>query len=470
MVIRTYFDKNNTIIKNQYTNTGLNPITEILYGGVKTAKTNNLYTRFLLHFDLTNLINQYNNGNLGDLSLVTHKIKMTNTQAFEADLKGKMTFDDKQRASSFDLVIWKLDQEWDEGNGYDYVCYNILNETGCYSFVDTYSNWFYPQKLISWSQNGTYSGNTTGITITTQHFDHGNEDLEMNITSVINDMITGGSQNYGFAIAYANQYEQIQTGSTKLNYVGFFTRHTQTYYEPYLETNYQDYIKDDRNLFYTDKTNKLYLYTNLGNKPTNLDNTPSVTIYDNDGNVFLTVPPSGVTKQFEGVYYVEFSVPSNVYSDCVTFQDVWSNININGISRPDVTLEFALKEGNEYFNFGDADGEPKQYGFSMSGIKREEKIKRGDIRKVLVSARIPYTVDRKQVIDGLKYRLYVKQGTAEVNVIDWDDVNRTNNQNYFLLDTSWMIPNTYYLDLKLYSNQEVIDYTEIIKFYIVNQI
>jgi hypothetical protein len=468
MVIRTYFDKNNTIIENQYTNTGLNPITELLYGGKQTAQTNNVYTRFLLHFDLTSLIDEYNNGNLGNLSQITHKIKMTNTQAFEADLKGKMTFDDKRRASSFDLVIWKLNQDWDEGNGYDYKCFNVLNSSGCEAYVETYSNWFYSKNFTTWSQNGTYSGNTSGITITTQHFDHGNENLEMDITSVVNNMITGGTQNYGFAIAFSNTYEKTET--TELNYVGFFTRHTQTYYEPYLETNHQSYILDDRNLFYTDKTNRLYLYTNLGNNPTNLDNKPSVTILDNDGNIFLSISPSGVTRQFQGVYYVEFSVPSSGYTDCVTFQDVWSNIRINGLSRPNVTLEFALKEGNEYFNFGDADGEPKQYGFSMSGIKREEKIKRGDIRKVLVSARIPYTVDRKQVIDGLKYRLYVKQGTAEVNVIDWDDVNRTNNQNYFLLDTSWMIPNTYYLDLKLYSNQEVKDYPEVMKFYIVNQV
>ena len=468
MVIRTYFDKNNTIIDNQYTNTGLNPITEIVYGGKNTATTNNIYSRFLFHFDLTSLISQYNAGNLGNLSQVTHKIKMTNTQAFEADLKGKLTFDDKRRASSFNLVMWKLSQNWDEGNGYDYKCFNVLNSSGCEAYVETYSNWFNAQNGVSWTYFGTYTGNTSGITISTQHFDHGNENLEMDITPVINDMITGGSQNYGFAVAYSNPFEQLQTD--ELNYVGFFTRHTQTYYEPFLETNYQSYILDDRNLFFTDKTNRLYLYTNLGNNPVNLDFNPSVTILDNDSNVFLSIPPSGVTRQFKGVYYVEFSVPSSAYTDCFTFQDVWSNISINGQSRPSTTLEFALKKSEEWYNFGDADGEPKQYGFSMSGIKREEKIKRGDTRKVLVSARIPYTVDRKQVIDGLKYRLYVKQGTAEINVIDWDDVNRTNNQNYFLLDTSWMIPNTYYLDIKLYSNQEVRDYPEIMKFYIVNQI
>ena len=464
MVIRSYFDKGNTIIKNQYTNTGLNPISELVYG---REGINNRYSRFLVHFDLSGLISDYNRGNLGDLSTTTHKLKMTNTQAFEADEMGKLTIDDKRRASSFDLVLWKLNQTWDEGNGYDYTCYNVLNTAGCDAYIERYSNWFYPKNNVYWPQNGTYTGNTSGVTITTQHFDHGNENLEMDITSTINDIITGGSQNYGFAVAYTYDLEQTET--QELNYVGFFTRHTQTYYEPFLETNNQSYIIDDRNLFYTDKTNRLYLYTNLGNSPTNLDSLPSVTILDNNGNTFLSIPSSGVTRQFEGVYYVEFIVPSSGYTDCLTFQDVWSNILINGISRSDITLEFSLKESNDYYNFGDADGEPKEYGFSMSGVKREEKIKRGDIRKILVSARIPYTVNRKQIIDGLKYRLFIKEGTTEINVIDWNDVNRTNNQNYFLLDTSWMIPNTYYLDLKLYTNQEVKDYPEIVKFYIVNQ-
>lgn len=464
MIIKSYVDKCNTIISDKYTNTGLNPITELLYGGIST---DNKYSRFLFHFDLTHLIDEYNKGNLGDLSNTTHVIEMVNTQAFDADLRGQMTVDNKQRASSFDLVLWELDQVWDEGNGYDYVCFDILNQNGCNAFISTYSNWFSAQTTVSWNYPGTWTGNTSGVTIVTQHFDHGDENLSMDVSSIINGIITGNT-HYGFALAYSYELEQLET--EELNYVGFFTRHTQTFYEPNISSKYDSYIVDDRNLFYTDKTNRLYLYTNLGNNPTNLDSTPSVTILDHNGDTFLQIPSSGVTRQFEGVYYVEFSVPSSGYTDCVTFQDIWSNLSINGVSRPDKTLEFPLKDNDEYFNFSDADGEPEKYGFSMSGIKREEKIKRGDVKKVLVSARIPYTVNRTKIIDGLMYRLYIKEGNSEINVIDWDNVNRTNNQNYLLLDTSWMIPGTYYLDLKYYSNQEVTQYSQIMKFYIMNQI
>jgi hypothetical protein len=91
------------------------------------------------------------------------------------------------------------------------------------------------------------------------------------------------------------------------------------------------------------------------------------------------------------------------------------------------------------------------------------------VRKVYVNVRKPFTINETDVIDGLEYRLYVKEGTAEVNVIDWQDVNRTFSSNYFLLDTSWMIPNIYYIDIKLTSKQEVRNYNGVLRFEIVNQ-
>ena len=71
-------------------------------------------------------------------------------------------------------------------------------------------------------------------------------------------------------------------------YVGFFTRHTQTYYEPFVETSYNNPIRDDRKNFYRGKVNRLYLYTNLGGEPTNLDSKPNVIVSDGDGvSIFI---------------------------------------------------------------------------------------------------------------------------------------------------------------------------------------
>jgi hypothetical protein len=65
MVIKTYFDKNNTIVSNLNVNTGLNPIAELFYGG---ALTQQRYSRFLFHFDETRLKSLYTGGTFTDLT------------------------------------------------------------------------------------------------------------------------------------------------------------------------------------------------------------------------------------------------------------------------------------------------------------------------------------------------------------------------------------------------------------------
>jgi hypothetical protein len=51
MVIRTYFNKNNTI-KNQTVNTGLNPVSEIYYGGYNGVEQYSRFYSILMNLDL----------------------------------------------------------------------------------------------------------------------------------------------------------------------------------------------------------------------------------------------------------------------------------------------------------------------------------------------------------------------------------------------------------------------------------
>jgi hypothetical protein len=112
---------------------------------------------------------------------------------------------------------------------------------------------------------------------------------------------------------------------------------------------------------------------------------------------------------------------------------------------------------------------PKKVGLSVTGIKRDESLFRGDIRKVIVSTRVPYTINQKQSVNGLKYRLYVKEGRNEYTVIDFQDIEMANNYNYFLLDTLSLVPGIYYLDIKVESNLEVTTVKDVISFEIVSQ-
>ena len=472
MVTRTYIDKNNTIIFGTQINTGRNPIAELYYGGKETQidageVQNSDFTRHLLYFDVTDLQEKYNCGELGDLSNVTHTLRMTNSTFFDRDLQAQKLLDGKQRTSSFDLNLFRVNKLWDEGCGYDYSLYFSIQPDDNITFVESASNWINATTTEEWDEPGVYSGTPSGITVTTQHFDKGNENIEMDITNEVNSLITGGNVNNGYGLSFERSLEIKDV--VPQQYVGFFTRHTQTYYEPFVETSYNNPIRDDRKNFYRGKVNRLYLYTNLGGEPTNLDSKPSVTINDGDGNLFSSYTTNDVVQQTKGVYYIELFVPITS-SDCTIFSDNWSNLTINGINRPDVTLQFEIKDDTEYYNFGDSESLPIEYTVNLSGIRRDEKIKRGDQRKVFVNARIPYTINESSVIDGLQYRLWIAEGSTEVNVIDWTDVNRSFLKNYFILDTSWMIPNEYYIDIKLTSNQLVKTYTNTMKFSIANQV
>ena len=466
MVIRTYIDKNNTIIKDSETNTGRNPIAELFYGGAEAYAD---YTRHLVYFDVADLQARYANGEFGNLSTITHKLRMCNSSYFDTDLQGQILLDGKQRTSSFDLVLFRISgQTWDEGTGYDYQRVLAVESDNNITFIRGASNWFNRTTLEEWTQDGVYSGSTpTGITITTQHFDKGNENIEMDMTTEINSLISGGTDNYGYGIAFVHNLENLIVSPAQ--YVGFFTRHTQTYYEPFVETINTEYIKDDRKNFYKNKTNKLYLYSNVGSEPTNLDNNPSVTIYDDNGIVFSAITTAQTIQVSTGIYYAEVFVPESV-DDGVLYFDVWSDLNVNGVSLSDVELDFEVKDSIEYYQIGNNESLPTQYAMSLSGVKRDEKIKRGDKRKIFVSARLPFTINESKVIDNLEYRLWVREGSTQVSVIEWQPVNRAYLKNYFILDTSWMIPNRYFIDIKLTSNQEVKHYVDQMQFEIVNQV
>jgi len=465
MIIRTYFSKNNTIVSNSPVNTGLNPITELFYGDG--------YSRFLFYFDETRIKSFYTGGTFADLTKLTHTLRMTNTGSFDKELLNT-SVGGKERTSSFDLILFNISQEWDNGVGYDYTPTNYLNGEG--SYYNGASNWVSAQTGIEWSAGtGVYSGSPSGITITSQHFDFGNENIEMDITAFVNGVLTGDT-NYGLGIAYNTPFEQMTEITPQ--YVGFFTNNTQTFYEPFIETKYNNVIKDDRNNFYQDVNNNLYLYVNVGGSPTNLDTLPGVLVYDQDGNLFSSFTPSAVTQVSKGVYSIDLLVPTSGSNACTTYNDVWTGLTINGVLRPNVTLSIPLKSSNEYYNIGSSsvsDSSSNNGGsfinnvsLSVSNLQNKESIIRGDIRKVVLSARIPYTVNQTANLDSLEYRIYVKEGNNQLTIMGYEQVNLASPDYYFLLDTMSLLPNTYYIDIKIISNMEVVTKTEVISFDIVS--
>jgi hypothetical protein len=408
---------------------------------------------------------------------------MTNTSYFDKELLNTSTSQGRLRATSFDLILFRIPyvnldvnqpQIWDEGVGYDY--YDVVTEVpNDKNYSDRPSNWIQTTTIGVWQQPGIYNNTNTGsfnynqLTIVdTQHFEFGDENIEFNMTNEINSILNGSLDNTtGWGIAFLPQVENI-TGTTGNYSVGFFTRHTQTFYEPFLETNYNDSIEDDRNSFSLGKINKLYLYIYEDGDFQNLDQNPLVTISDQSGTPIPNLTNLQSCQTTKGVY--EITIPPLIgYKTPCIFTDTWSNIKLNGFTLPNVINEFAIYPLQKSIQIGTSTNDPAIYGFDYYGIKQDEKILNTDIRKVGVIIKKAYTTNQLlPKVEGY-YRVYVREGQTEVQVQDWTKLNRTPNEYYFIFDTRDKIPNEYYIDLKVISNGEVNTYKRQIKFQIVNK-
>ena len=480
----SYFSRNNTIVYNSYVNTGRNPVMQLYYGDGGLVNPVG-YSRFIFDIDLTSLREKIAQGIISTNCLnseMIHTLKMTNTSSFNNELLNTSMPDGSMRATSFDLILFRippvnfdpaLPQTWDEGVGYDF--YDIPEPLGPNrSYSVRPSNWFERTTINDWQQSGIYDNTNGGLVpfssitiVDIQHFELGNEDIEFDMTSEINDVLSGTIQNpRGWGIAYLPQVENL-SGTTGTYSVGFFTRHTQTFYEPYLLTTYNDLIEDDRNNFSMGRSNKLYLYVYEDGDFINLDQNPLVSISDSQGNPIQGLQNLPTCLRTRGVY--EVTLPPLIgYQTPCTFTDTWSNIELNGFNLPNQVNEFVLYPFKKSIQIGTNTNDPSQYGFSYYGLKQDERILNTDIRKVGVIIKQAYTTNKQLPnVDG-QYRVYVKEGTTEVVVQDWTTLNRTPNEYYFMFDTRDKIPNEYFVDIKVTTSGQINVYKQQINFFIVN--
>lgn len=466
---KTYLTKTNTIIKNSAANTGLNPIMELNYG--------NMISRGLIYFDHTKIQKLIEDKVYVDINKCKHTLKMFNAASHNERILNELSVNSmhnnfKERACSFDLIFFLLPTEFDSGRGFDYVN-DLFN--GNHNAVRTDgSNWYNYQTYKNWEYEGVYSterlsqeldlftskeGNLSKIIVAFEHFDFGNEMIEVDLTDIVNKFILNEIPNNGIGIAFSPKYEEQSNKITQ--YVGFFTQHTQSFFEPYLETTYDDFINDDRNNFYLDKDNKLYFYAFVGGKYVNLDNLPTCTI---EGREYTS------KQATKGIYYIDINLSSDEFEIDTMYYDLWSNIIYKGKHINDVELSFTTQSSDKYFSFGlpSENNEETEIIPSLNGINHMEQIKRGDIRKINVSCKVPYTTNQEYALDNLEYRLYVMQGVDEMDVIGWSNVERVFNNNYFIINTNDLIPFRYYIDIKVKYNNEIIIHHKQLCFDIIN--
>ena len=119
---------------------------------------------------------------------------------------------------------------------------------------------------------------TTATIVGSQQFDNGDENLEIDITTHVNNIITEGPLIMDWVVKFDPLYETIeQSRSVSGRSLQNTHRH---FFEPFVETVFDDRILDDRQNFIEKTNQNLFLYVNKETNFFDLDSVPTVDILD----------------------------------------------------------------------------------------------------------------------------------------------------------------------------------------------
>jgi hypothetical protein len=255
------------------------------------------------------------------------------------------------------MVVQPVSRSWQEGVGLDLEGYKDLTKG------NTGANWMSASNEAAWTLVGgdylTASANTYKQTLTT-----GLEDIEIDITRLVEQWIDGTYSNYGVGVHLTASQEAYYSGSTsgirgqatgsvlanpngatKSYYTKrFFARGTQYFFKkPVIEARWDSARKDDRGDFLyssslapaVDNLNTVYLYNYVRGRLTNIPaiGTGSMHVSLYSGS---TEPTSSKLTLYNSTHHLTASyVTTGIYSASLaitaaaspldTLFDVWYN-------------------------------------------------------------------------------------------------------------------------------------------------
>mgnify|MGYP003151594557 CR=1 FL=1 len=293
MAIKRYRADYDTTIVNAFepnfqtrgtgSNMGMADVMEVfsVYGRVTSASQE--LSRVLVQFPTTTMSSDRAAGTIPASGSVSFYLRLFNAQHSKAVPR------------DYKLVAVALSQSWQEGVGLDLETYKDVTNG------NTGANWMSSSNTAGWTD---YQGIELvgGSTITSstdyiyeQSFETGLEDLDIDITPLVESWLSGGIDNNGVLVRLSSSYEASASqdyvsqdiaviynpsGSTKSYYTKrFFARGTQYFYKrPVIEARWNSSKKDDRGNFYyssslapaADNLNTLYIYNYVRGALTNI--------------------------------------------------------------------------------------------------------------------------------------------------------------------------------------------------------
>jgi hypothetical protein len=341
--------KSNLETRGTNANMGASDVLETfsIYGQASSGSTE--LTRILLNFPITNVSQDRAAGLIPGAGDVEFYLKMYNarhSQTIPLDLE---------------LNVFAVSRSWQEGTGLDMDEYKDTVKQG-----DIGSTWISASSTEAWSRPG---GDYHVSPSYSQKFDKGTENLNINVTSLVEEWLAGTKQNYGFGIHISSSQEAYYSGSAgqdspdgQLNNLSgsrtsyytkkFFGRNSEFYFSrPVLEARWNSTFKDDRGNFYASSSllpaeenlRSLFLYNELNGRMFDLPGAPagtaSVRIYTTADGTEQVGSDIEATRVSKGVYQATFALDTTAS----VLYDRWFNQLFTECYH---TGTFSIKEHN----------------------------------------------------------------------------------------------------------------------------
>ncbi len=236
-------------------NMGLADVSEIysIYG--RESTTSSELSRIISSFDVSSISGDRTAGTIPATDKVKFYLRLYNAET------------SKTVPKDFKLVVEAVSRAWTEGDGLDLENYKDLGV----------SNWISASQGVAWTAPG---GDYHATPTFEQTFETGLEDLEIDITTLVEEWITGagggGKTNYGLGVRLTSS---VESASDSYYTKRFFARGTQYFFKkPVIEARWNSSLQDDRGDFYmssslapaADNLNTLYLYNYIRGRLTNI--------------------------------------------------------------------------------------------------------------------------------------------------------------------------------------------------------
>lgn len=454
--------KENLIVRATGSNMGESDSLEVFSIYAQSGSSHEL-SRVLLQFPIDTISNDRQQARIPESGKVNFVLKLSNaTHPFTLPKK-------------YTLSVQAISSSWDEGYGLDMEEYKD----------EGYANWVSASSTTAWNTEG---GDLHASPEYTKYLEEGTEDLEVDITSLVEEWLSGTKENYGVMVKLSGS---LETESRSYYTKKFFARGSQFFYKrPWIEARYDATVKDDRGNFYnynpfvpTDiSKHSLYFYNRfkgqLYDHPVAGQGNVYVKLYSSagtptDDTIPLTLLGGGTVATGSWISTGIYSCSLGIDTNLTTVYDFWFTAPNDATTLIGYGGPLKVLSPFEEENFTKDD-----YVVSVKNLKQKYANDENARVQIFVRPRnwnpnsytsvvtepTPYIIEDMyynifRVVDGLDVIPY---GTGSVN---HTRLSFDKNGNYFDLDMSLLEPGySYGIKFKIFDTNEYYENREVFKF------